>query len=209
MMKLKYISTLALLGVVFATGCNRQDMRNQARYKPLAPSAFFDNGQASRPLIEHTIARGQLRLDTHLYEGRIDGEYAASFPMPLTQAILDRGQQRYGIYCTPCHDKVGTGNGMVVQRGFTHPTSYHDLTLRNKPAGYYFEVISKGFGRMQDYAAQINPEDRWAIVAYIRALQLSQGAEFAALPQVDQKAIKASADAQRAVKEGTHAGEHH
>ena len=209
MMKLKYMYSLALLGLVFATGCNRQDMRDQARYKPLAPSVFFDNGQASRPLIEHTIARGELRLDTHLYEGRIDGEYAESFPMPLTQDLLDRGQQRYGIYCTPCHDKVGTGNGMVVQRGLTRPPSFHDLTLRNKPAGYYFEVISKGFGRMQDYAAQIHPDDRWAIVAYIRALQLSQGAEFSALPEADQNAVTAGADAHSAVNKDAHGGKQH
>ena len=129
--------------------------------------------------------------------------------MPLTQELLDRGQQRFGIYCTPCHDKIGTGNGMVVQRGFTKPRSYHDLELRSKPVGYYYEVITKGFGRMSDYAAQIQPADRWAIVAYIRALQLSQSAEFASLPEVDRKAVTASANAHKTANDGQQGGEHH
>ncbi|MDE0837593.1 MAG: cytochrome c, partial [Kiritimatiellae bacterium] len=144
---------------------------------------------------EHTVARGHLNLDTHMFEGRVDGEYVTETPMPITLALLDRGQQRFNIYCTPCHDRVGTGHGMVVQRGFTKPPSFHDIKVREKPVGYYFEVMTKGFGRMSDYAAQIKPADRWAIAAYIRALQLSQSAKLDELPTEDQALIAAgSAD---------------
>ncbi len=180
---------VAGLAILFA-GCNRQDMRDQSRYEPLEPSAFFKDGQASRPLIENTVARGHLRVDTHMFEGKIDGKVADTLPMPMTQAVLDRGHQRYDIYCAPCHDAVGTGQGIVVQRGFPRPRSYHDAEMKDKPLGYYFEVISKGFGRMPDYAAQIKPADRWAIAAYIRALQLSQSAKFDDLPVADQELVK-------------------
>ena len=180
-----YLAAIALLSV----GCNRQDMRDQSRYEPLEASTFFKDGLASRQLIENTVARGHLRIDTHMFEGKIDGEYADVLPMPMTQAVLDRGHQRYDIYCTPCHDAVGTGQGMVVQRGFPKPRSYHDAELREKPLGYYYEVITKGFGRMPDYAYQIKPADRWAIAAYIRALQLSQSAKFGDLPAEDQTLI--------------------
>ena len=185
------IATIGLLSV----GCNRQDMRDQSRYEPLESSTFFEDGQASRQFVEHTVARGHLNLDPHMFEGRVDGEYATDTPMPVTVALLDRGEQRYNIYCTPCHDRVGTGHGMVVQRGFTKPPSFHDVLVREKPVGYYFEVMTKGFGRMPDYAAQIKHADRWAIAAYIRALQLSQSAKLDELPAEDQALIAAgSAD---------------
>lgn len=195
------VASLALLAV----GCNRQDMRDQSRYEPLESSDFFKDGLASRQMVENTVARGHLRVDTHMFEGKIDGKYAEELPMPMTQAVLDRGQQRYNIYCTPCHDAVGTGQGMVVQRGYTRPRSYHDAELRDKPLGYYYEVIGKGFGRMPDYAAQIKPADRWAIAAYIRALQLSQAANINDLPAQDQTLIKDGAT----VAHDTHAHDAH
>ena len=202
---LRTFQVIGLAATCLAAGC-RQDMRDQSRYEPLEASSFFSDGLASRQLIEHTVARGHLRIDKHLYEGKVNGEAAEDLPMPLTKALLDRGQQRFQIYCTPCHDSVGTGNGMVVQRGYTKPRSFHDLELRSKPAGYYFDVMTRGFGAMPDYASQVKVEDRWAIVAYIRALQLSQGAEFSALPEADQKSVKASA---AVAASGGHADTHH
>lgn len=199
-----YPIVVAGLAILFV-GCNRQDMRDQSRYEPLEQSAFFKDRQASRQLIENTVARGHLRVDTHMFEGKVDGEYAQTLPMPMTQELLDRGQQRFQIYCTPCHDAVGTGQGMVVQRGYPRPRSYHDAELKEKPLGYYFEVITKGFGRMPDYAAQIKPADRWAIAAYIRALQLSQSAKMGELPVADQELVKGGA----AVAHDTHGQDAH
>ncbi len=124
------------------------------------------------------LPRGQLREDTHLYEGKVGGKPAETFPFPIDLKTLQRGQQRYNIYCTPCHDRVGNGDGMVVRRGFRRPPSYHIERLRQAPPGYLYDVITNGFGAMQDYAAQIPVRDRWAIVAYVRALQLSQNASF-------------------------------
>ena len=157
-------------------GC-RQDMHDQPRYKPLARSGFFGDERSARPLPEDTVARGHLRDDSLLFTGKHGGELADSFPFPIDRARMARGQQRFQIFCTPCHGQTGAGDGLVVQRGFKNrPASFHGDRLRGKPAGYFFDVISNGFGAMQDYAAQIPVEDRWAIVAYIRALQLSQGA---------------------------------
>jgi mono/diheme cytochrome c family protein len=162
------LAAAALLG-----GC-RQDMHDQPKYEPLEASAFFRDGQASRPLVDGTVARGHLDDDEHLYTGTIAGQPAETFPFPITGEIMDRGQQRYDIYCAPCHDRVGNGLGMVVQRGYRQPPSLHLDRLRQAPAGHHFDVITNGFGAMPDYRAQIRPEDRWAIVAYLRALQLSQ-----------------------------------
>ncbi len=170
---------LVLAGV---TGC-RQDMHDQPKYIPLRPSSFFDDGRSARPIIAGTVARGHLDEDTAFYTGKgPDGKYLDTFPFPITKEVLQRGQQRYTIYCTPCHDRLGTGNGMVVRRGFRHPPSYHIDRLRQAPNGYIFDVITNGFGAMQDYSAQISPADRWAIVAYERALQLSQNATLNDVP---------------------------
>jgi mono/diheme cytochrome c family protein len=163
-------------------GC-RQDMHDQPRLKPLAASSFFADGRAARPLVEGTVARGQLREDERLYTGKAGADFAAEFPFPVDRALLERGQQRYDIYCSPCHGALGRGDGSVVRRGFRNrPASFHDPRLRDKPAGYYVDVIANGFGAMQDYAAQIQARDRWAIVAYLRALQLSQNATLADVP---------------------------
>jgi mono/diheme cytochrome c family protein len=170
---------LALLASV-ALGC-RQDMHDQPRYKPLAKSDFFDDKRASRPQVEGTVARGQLRDDEHLYTGKIGKELAASYPFPISADVLNRGRERYTIYCTPCHGQLGGGEGMVVQRGFKRPPSFHVDRLREAPPGYFFDVMTNGFGAMSDYAAQVPVNDRWAIAAYVRALQISQHASVADL----------------------------
>ncbi len=162
-----------LLALVIA-GCNTSDMRDQPRYDPLEPSELFADHRSSRPLIEGTVARGQLRTDHHFFEGRVDGELATTFPEPLSIELLRRGQQQFGIFCTPCHGEVGFGDGMAVQRGYPRPPSFHTARLRDQPVGYLYDVITNGYGRMMDYREQVRPADRWAIVAYIRALQRSQ-----------------------------------
>ena len=168
--------------LVLAVGC-RQDMHDQPKYIPLRPSTFFDDGRSARPLPAGTVARGHLDADTAFYTGKnADGKYVDAFPFPITKEVLQRGQDRFNIYCTPCHDRLGTGNGMVVRRGFRHPPSYHIDRLRNAPNGYIFDVITNGFGAMQDYSAQVSPADRWAIVAYERALQLSENATLNDVP---------------------------
>ena len=163
------------LFALFATAACRQDMHDQPKYIPLRPSNFFGDGRSERPIIDGTVARGHLEDDTALYTGKgPDGKFIDTFPSPVTKDVILRGQQRFNIYCTPCHDRNGTGNGMVVQRGFRHPPSYHIDRLRMVPNGYIFDVITNGFGAMPDYANQIQPADRWAVVSYVRALQLSQ-----------------------------------
>jgi len=180
---------LVLLLLCATTGC-RQDMHDQPKYESLEASTFFPDGRASRPLVPGTVARGQLREDTHLYEGKIAGKPAETFPFPIDLKTLQRGQQRYNIYCTPCHDGVGSGNGMVVRRGFRAPPSYHIERLRQVPPGYLYDVITNGFGAMQDYAAQIPVRDRWAIVAYVRALQLSQHATLNDVPETERQNLR-------------------
>jgi len=170
-------------------GC-RQDMHDQPKYEPLEASTFFTDGRASRPLVPGTVARGQLREDTHLYAGQVAGKPAETFPFPIDLKTIERGQQRYNIYCSPCHDRVGNGDGMVVRRGLRRPPSYHIDRLRQAPPGYFYDVITNGFGAMQDYAAQISVRDRWAIVAYVRALQLSQNATLADVPETERPRLQ-------------------
>jgi mono/diheme cytochrome c family protein len=162
-------------------GC-RQDMHDAPRYEPLEASTFFRDGRGSRTLVANTVARGTLREDEHLYAGKIDGQLTDMFPMPVTAEVMARGRERFNVFCSPCHGRTGQGNGMVVQRGFRAPPSYHEERLRNAPAGYFFDVMTHGFGAMPDYAAQVPVEDRWAIAAYIRALQFSQRATIDDVP---------------------------
>jgi mono/diheme cytochrome c family protein len=169
------------LACIALTGC-RQDMHDAPSYDPLQQSAFFPDGAASRMLVANTVARGQLREDELLYTGKVNGQPSTEFPMPVTADVLTRGQERFNVYCSPCHGRTGIGNGMIVQRGFRAPPSYHDERLRNVPVGYLFDVMTNGFGAMQDYSAQVPVTDRWAIAAYIRALQLSQHAAVADVP---------------------------
>jgi len=163
---------VVVAALLMVAGC-RQDMHDAPSYDPLQATTFFPDGRASRTPVANTVARGQLREDVHLYQGRVDGQLAATFPMPVTAQVMARGQERFNVFCAPCHGKTGAGNGMVVQRGFRAPPSFQEERLRNAPAGYFFDVMTNGFGAMQDYSAQVPPQDRWAIAAYIRALQLT------------------------------------
>ncbi len=173
---------LALAWASLGFAACQQDMANQPRHKPLDASVFFADGRASRPPAPGTVARGQLRDDDHLYTGKVGGRLVDTFPYPVTRAVMDRGRDRYTIYCTPCHGALGTGEGMIVQRGYKQPPSFHIDRLREAPVGHFFDVMTVGLGAMQDYSAQVSVEDRWAIVAYVRGLQLSQHAALADLP---------------------------
>jgi mono/diheme cytochrome c family protein len=179
-------SGLVIVGaaLLLAGGC-RQDMHDQPKYRPLRASAFFDNGSSARPLVEGTIARGTLQEDTAFFTGRVGKQFVAEMPFPVTQEVLDRGEERYNIYCAPCHDRTGQGNGMVVQRGYRQPPSYHIDRLRQVEIGYLFDVMTNGFGVMPDYRTQVSPRDRWNIAAYIRALQLSSSAQRSDVPGGD------------------------
>ena len=266
---------VALLSVVClaAAGC-RQDMQDQPRYEVYESSKFFADGQASRPYVEGTVARGHLKDDKFFYQGKngagpqqgaagaggqalnaggaqqgvlqttmpnAQGGAAAQpggdvnvrgnaggkvgqgggeiqsqagkdavteFPFPVTKEVLDRGQERYQIYCSMCHGLTGYGDGMIVRRGYRRPPSYHDDRLRGEPVGHFFDVITNGWGAMPDYAAQIPPEDRWAIIAYLRALQLSQQAPASQVsPEMRARAVAASGAGARG-QQGS-GGEHH
>jgi hypothetical protein len=174
--------TLALalfaLGVA-ACGDNtlRQDMANQPRQNPLSPTTFFPDGRSERPAIENTVVRGSLETDALFVP-----KDSNAFPLPLSLALLERGKERYAIFCSPCHGLQGDGNGMVAMRGMKHPPTYHQDRLRQEPNGYLYDVVTNGFGAMSGYSAQIPPQDRWAIIAYFRALQLSRNAPVAELP---------------------------
>ena len=172
--KLRYRSAVAVIALAGALAACRQDMHDAPRYEPLEESAFFTDGRASRVLVANTVARGQLRDDEHLYTGKIGGQLATEFPLPVTAETMARGQERFNVFCSPCHGRTGEGTGMIVQRGFRQPPSYYEERLRNAPVGYLFDVMTNGFGAMQDYSAQVPVADRWAIAAYIRALQFSR-----------------------------------
>jgi mono/diheme cytochrome c family protein len=160
-------------------------MHNQPKYKPLRASTFFDNGSSARPLVEGTIARGTLETDEAFFTGKVGTAPVKELPFPVDERVLDRGEERYNIYCTPCHDRTGNGRGMVVQRGYRQPPSFHIDRLRDVENGHFFDVITNGFGAMPDYRAQISPRDRWNVIAYIRALQLSQHASKSDVPGGD------------------------
>jgi len=186
-----------LLGVcaamisVLAGGCQiQQDMARQPKNKPLSPNSFFEDGRSERPLVENTVARGSI-TDDDLFVAKDSN----AFPLPLTSELLEHGQERYKIFCTPCHGLQGDGNGMVAMRGMKHPPSYHQPRLREVPNGYIFDVITNGFGGMLGYSAQIPPPDRWAIIAYVRALQLSRNAPASELSPALREKLNAGGSA--------------
>lgn len=181
---------LLLLSLAGLLGC-RQDMHDQPKLEPLEGSSLFADGRGSRDPVDGTVARGQLRADRHLYEGRRDvieaggdpqGELVDTFPVEVTRALLERGRERYDIFCSPCHARTGDGDGMIVRRGYRRPPQLWDEKLRGAKVGHLFDVITRGIGVMPAYARQVPAEDRWAIVAYLRALQLANWAELDALP---------------------------
>ena len=182
---------VVLLFVVLGLAACRQRMAETGREKPLQTSRFFENDQLARPLVPGTVARGQLRAEQALYTGKVADKLVDVLPVPLTKELLVRGQDRFNIFCSPCHGRTGTGEGMVTTRGLRPPPSYLVDRLKEAPIGHFFDVMTTGLGVMPDYAAQVSPEDRWAIAAYIRALQLSQDAKMADLTPADREKVQA------------------
>jgi mono/diheme cytochrome c family protein len=200
------IALAVLVGLTMFVGCDRLDMYDQPRYKPLAESDFFADGLSARPQVEGTVARGMLRDDELLYTGKESGKFSNQIPQAVYQSVYDRdprrfdrpldqtepaelrralmtrGRERFNIHCSVCHGRTGDGDGMIVRRGFRKPPTLHIDRLRNAPAGYFFDVITNGFGAMPSYANRIDVFDRWAIVTYVRALQFSQAAQLADVP---------------------------
>jgi hypothetical protein len=172
---------MAASASMFALGC-RQDMQDEPKFFPQRGTTFYADGRSVRPQVENTVARNQLHEDSYFYTGLINGKEGEPMPFPVTMQVLERGQERYNIYCTPCHSRVGNGIGMIVQRGYSKAGSFHSARLEAAPLGHFFHVITNGYGAMPDYSAQIVPADRWAIVAYIKALQLSQKATQTDVP---------------------------
>jgi hypothetical protein len=168
-------------------------MHVQPKLKADDGSTFFQDGRADRPVIPDTVARGHMRTDELLYTGRVNGVVADEFPFPVTRQVLERGRARFNIYWSPCHDYTGSGRGMIVQRGFPPPPSYHIERLRLAPAGHFFEVMTSGYGAMYSYAGRISPDDRWAIVAYIRVLQRSQHATLDDVPAAERQQLMSGA----------------
>jgi len=177
--KLAMVGALAVTGLL--AGC-RQDMHDQPKFIPQRGTNFFPDGRSVRPQVENTVARGQLHEESYFYTGLLNGKEGDVMPFPATMEVLARGQERFNIYCTPCHSRVGNGEGMIVQRGYAPAGNYHTTRLRTAPLGHFFHVMTNGYGAMPDYSAQLTPADRWAVVAYIRALQLSQNATAADVP---------------------------
>ena len=178
------------VALLVLTGC-RSEMYEQPRYEPLEPSSFFEDGSSARPLVAGTVPREDPRGAPPAGQGKL----AESVPFPVDRAVLERGQERFRIYCTPCHGELGDGRGMIVRRGFNPPPPYASEELRKQPIGHYFDVMTRGFGTMYSYASRIPPRDRWAIAAYIRVLQLSQHAEAANLPAEDRNQLPAADEA--------------
>ncbi len=187
------IRALAVIALALFLAACRQDMHDQPRYKPLAASTFFPDGRSARPIPAHTIARDELNDDDSIHTGEKNGDFLDTIPVPVNLPLLERGQERYDIFCSPCHGRSGDGEGIVAQRGFHFPKNFDSDRLREVPPGYLFQVISNGYGGMGDYADQIpDPTDRWAIVAYLRALQLSRHATVADVPPSAQAQLGAS-----------------
>lgn len=188
------LSALRAVLLVGSTAClvtaGCDNMKQEPRQDPLSPSIFFANGASARPPVEGTVASGHLREGELHHTGKIDGKIADAFPFRIDRQALDRGRERFDIFCAPCHDRLGTGNGMIVQRGFTPPPSYHLPRLQEMPVGHFFDVTTSGFGAMYSYAERISPEERWAVAAYIRALQLSQSATLDELPPAERARLQ-------------------
>jgi mono/diheme cytochrome c family protein len=184
------VAVCGLAAAVLVAGC-RQDMHDQPRFKPYAKSDFYADQRSARPLVDGTIPRGHLNEDAMLVTGKVDGAPAAVFPFEITKAVMDRGLERYDVFCAPCHSRTGLGDGMIVRRGYRKPPTFHQDRLRQAAPGYLFDVITRGFGAMPDYAAQIPVKDRWAIVAYLRALQRSQQATVNDVPAAERARLDA------------------
>ena len=190
----RHVWRVALCAGLLLTGC-RLDMHVQPRYNPYDPSDFFADGRSERPPVAGTVARNEVvgGAEQVVFSGMLNGQEVNAFPFPITRAILDRGRDRFNIFCTPCHGLAGDGDGIIVQRGFQRPPSYHTDRLRQAPVGHFFSVITNGFGAMYPYGYRILPRDRWAIIAYIRALQLSRQAKIADVPDAERSKLLSEA----------------
>jgi mono/diheme cytochrome c family protein len=195
---------LVTCGVLLAAAGCRQDMHNSPKAIPLRESVFFKNASSARPLVDGTIARGTLKDDVSFFTGKNGAAVVDALPFQLTAEVLDRGEQRYNIYCSPCHGPSGKGDGMIVRRGFRQPPSYHTDRLQNVPIGHFYDVMTNGFGAMPDYRAQVSPRDRWAIAAYVRALQLSQHASAADIPAEERQKLSQPKPTEGAPAAGEH-----
>jgi len=204
--QLKWPVSLGVAVALAASGCH-QGMWNNSRIKPLERMPDVEMfGDGRLLLVEGTVPFGAANTDEHLYTGKIDGEYATSFPFEITKADLERGQNRYNIYCAPCHSKVGDGKGMIVQREMKRAGNYHQQRLMESPPGYFFDVMTNGFGVMYSYATRVSVEDRWKIAAYIRVLQLSQNASIEDVPDAEKQELLAPTQAAgQPSEEGSHA----
>jgi len=190
---------LAVSLVLTLAGC-RQDMHDQPKYRPFRASTLFEDQRSARPLVPGTVARGQLREDEAYFTGKRGRDFVSEIPAKVTPELLARGQERFLIFCSPCHGRTGRGDGMIVQRGFKAPSSYHVDRLRAMPVGYFYDVMTNGFAAMADYSAQVPPADRWAIAAYIRVLQYSQYAPLADVPPAGRPKLDASVAASHAAE---------
>ena len=203
---------LAAMLAATATAC-RQDMHDAPKYEPLEKTGFFPDGRTSRQLLPNTIARGNLKEDKLLFTGRDGDAISSTFPFPVTAGVLARGRERFNIYCSPCHSQTGDGDGMIVQRGYKKPPSFHEERLRVMPAGYFFQVMTNGYATMPSYSLQVGPEDRWAIAAYVKALQLSRNVTATELSaderaKVESGALELPVDPHGARGHGTGHGDH-
>lgn len=201
-MKTNSALTLTLLLLALASSACRDDMHDQPKYIPLRASDFFSDHRSARPMVEDTVARGELRVDEARYTGKINGVDVDYFPWKMTKDDIVLGEYRFNIYCAPCHSRLGDGNGMIVQRGYRRAASYHTAKLMAAPAGHFFDVITNGYGAMPSYASRIPVDDRWRIISYIRALQLSQAAKVDDVPAgIRQKLEAGGATAEVRVEE--------
>ncbi|MEX2381700.1 MAG: cytochrome c [Opitutales bacterium] len=181
---------IGVLLVAWPVGC-RKAMVDDGKLRPLSESEFFDDGAVARPLVPGTVSRGALNEDDHFYTGKVAGELVTTFPATVTSGMLERGRESYNIYCSVCHGLNGGGNGMIVQRGFPEPPSFHTDRLKEAPVGHYYDVITNGYGVMYSYASRVPSADRWNIAAYIRVLQLSRSVPFDALSTEEQEKLEA------------------
>ena len=188
-LQLTGIPLVLILVMLSATAACGYNMSLQPRSSPMTRSNFFADQRSERPVVDGTAAHNQKSLNDPLNTGQENGQEVANTPLPVTMGLLQRGRDRFDIYCSPCHSRLGNGEGIVVQRGFAHPPSYHSDRLRSAPDGHFFGVITEGFGRMWSYANRVEVADRWAITAYIRALQLSQSAPLADVPPTEQQQL--------------------
>jgi mono/diheme cytochrome c family protein len=195
------------LSLLLLGGC-RQKMANQPRYDPLEASDFFEDGMSARPRLAGTVARGEISNNPFFDTGKQNGQLGNGFPIPVTLELINRGEERFNIYCSQCHGRTGDGNGMIPSRGYRRPPSFHTETLRNATTGHIFDVMTNGFGAMPPYRTQVPPRDRWAIVAYIRALQLSQNATLADVPPAERAKLMAPPAAAAPAATPAHGGSH-